>query len=289
MILLLFARMALFTFLLPNAVDDAIDDVTHVLRGDDHLTNSAYQVWLLEHLELNVPVYFHHGLLLGQDGAKLSKRSGSHSVAELREEGLLPEALMQTMGRLGHPNLSEAVLKADELAACFEAEHISKASVRWSDDELWRWHTELLHGLSAENLAALIQPSFPDIDKQRLQAFASLVGANLNRAEDARDFRRLLDASVGMDEAAMQVLAEAGSDFFKVAREVWYQLNDPDWQTWTGALKAKTGRKGKELFLPLRVALSGSLSGPQMHQVIDFLGREGTGIYLDDSIRRLSR
>ncbi|MDQ7011982.1 MAG: glutamate--tRNA ligase, partial [Mariprofundaceae bacterium] len=83
-----------FTFLLPNAVDDAADGITHVLRGDDHLTNSAYQVWLLEQLGYMPPVYLHHGLLLGEDGAKLSKRSGSHSIAELRGKGLLPTALV---------------------------------------------------------------------------------------------------------------------------------------------------------------------------------------------------
>lgn len=277
-----------FTFLLPNAVDDAIDGITHVLRGDDHLTNSAYQVWLLEHLDLNVPMYFHHGLLLGQDGAKLSKRSGGHSVAELREDGLLPAALMQTMGRLGYPNLSEVILKAEELAVCFEAEHISKASVRWSDDELWRWHTHLLHGLSTEDLAALIQPFFPDTDKQCLQAFASLIGPNLNRVEDAKGFKRLLDASAEMDEAAMRILEETGPDFFKEAGDIWSKMDEPDWQAWTKSVKAKTGCKGKALFLPLRVALTGASSGPQMNQVIAFLGKEGTGTHLDDSIRRLS-
>ncbi|MFQ5519652.1 MAG: glutamate--tRNA ligase, partial [Mariprofundus sp.] len=135
-----------FTFLLPNAIDDALDGITHTMRGDDHLTNSAYQVWLLERLGYAAPVYFHHGLLLGEDGAKLSKRTGSHSVKELREAGLFSEALIQSMARLGHPNIPEDAHTASELVEYFDAEHVSTSSVRWSDEAMWRWHIRLLHG-----------------------------------------------------------------------------------------------------------------------------------------------
>ncbi|MDQ6989580.1 MAG: glutamate--tRNA ligase, partial [Mariprofundaceae bacterium] len=99
-----------FTFLLPNSIDDAVDGISHVLRGDDHLTNSAYQVWMLESLGYTAPVCLHHGLLLGEDGAKLSKRTGSHSVADLRAAGLFPDALQQAMVRLGHPNMPDDAL-----------------------------------------------------------------------------------------------------------------------------------------------------------------------------------
>ncbi|MDQ6965317.1 MAG: glutamate--tRNA ligase, partial [Mariprofundaceae bacterium] len=172
-----------FTFLLPNAVDDAIDGITHVLRGDDHLTNSAYQVWLLHKLGYQPPVYLHHGLLLGPDGGKLSKRSGSHSVAEMRDAGLLPEALLQTMARLGHPNMPD---EADmhELIAGFSAEHLSTSAVRWQDDALWRWQTRLLHGLPVEDLLALITPLLADADA----AFAALVQGNMQKIEDVLDF-----------------------------------------------------------------------------------------------------
>ena len=261
-----------FTFLLPNAVDDAVDGITHALRGDDHLTNSAYQVWLLEQLGHQAPMYLHHGLLLGPDGAKLSKRSGSHSVAELREEGLLPGALVQAMGRLGHPNMPEEAHTAAELAAHLDAAHVSTSSVRWSDEEMWRWHTRLLHELDSELLIPMIKPFVPDVNHERLVAFAALIEKNLERAEDAALFQRLLDVNAPFEDEALPVLCEAGAEFYIQALDAWHA--NPDWKNWTAAVKENTGCKGKALFMPLRVALSGALHGPEMSDVVAFLGTE---------------
>ena len=264
-----------FTFLLPNAVDDVLDGVTHALRGDDHLTNSAYQVWLLQRLGYKPPAYMHHGLLLGADGAKLSKRSGSHSVADLREDGLLPAALVQAMSRLGHPNMPGDSLDIRRLLVHFEAGRISTTAVRWSDDEMWRWHTRLLHALPAEQLAALIKPHLPDTDAIRLNAMAALIGGNLERVEDAAAFRRLLDvkAQVGDDEQV--VLNEAGEAFFSIAEKAWLAHGSDDWKDWLNTVRLESGCKGKALFMPLRVVLSGALHGPEMSAVIEFLGRDG--------------
>ncbi|GAV21197.1 glutamyl-tRNA synthetase [Mariprofundus micogutta] len=262
-----------FTFLLPNAVDDAVDGITHALRGDDHLTNSAYQVWLLERLGYQAPIYLHHGLLLGQDGAKLSKRSGSHSVAELREEGLLPGALVQAMGRLGHPNMPDEAHCADELALHLDEEHISTSSVRWSDEEMWRWHTRLLHELDSELLIPLLLPHVPETSHDRLASFASLIEKNLERVEDAALFQRLLDVQAPLEAEALPVVHEAGAEFYQHALDAWHA--NPDWKSWTFAVKEKTGNKGKALFMPLRVALSGALHGPEMSEVVSFLGYAG--------------
>ncbi|MDX8406416.1 MAG: glutamate--tRNA ligase [Mariprofundus sp.] len=264
-----------FTFLLPNAVDDALDGVTHALRGDDHLTNSAYQVWLLERLAYAPPVYLHHGLLLGEDGAKLSKRSGSHSVAELRSDGLLPAALIQAMTRLGHPNIPDEAQQRDSLLAHFEADHISTTAVRWSDDEMWRWHTRLLHGLQPAQLAAVIKPHLPDADAERLLCLASLIGGNLEREQDAAGFARLLDVNAAMGSDEQAVLLEAGEPFFTAAVQSWQAHTGDDWKAWVNDVKAQTGCKGKGLFMPLRVALSGALHGPDMSGIIEFLGRDG--------------
>jgi len=275
-----------FTFLLPNAVDDALDGVTHALRGDDHLTNSAYQVWLLERLAYTPPLYLHHGLLLGKDGAKLSKRSGSHSVAELRSDGLLPSALIQAMTRLGHPNIPDDAQHTESLLAHFAADHISTTAVRWSDDEMWRWHSRALHALPAEQLAALIKPSLPDVDADRLPALAVLIAGNIERAEDAAVFARLLDvkANVGDDEQA--VLNGAGECFFNIAEKAWLAHDGGDWKAWLNDVKTQSGCKGQGLFMPLRVALSGALHGPDMSAIIEFLGRDGVMERLQQSARQ---
>jgi len=274
-----------FTFLLPNAVDDAIDGITHTLRGDDHLTNSAYQVWLLEHLGYVPPVYLHHGLLLGQDGAKLSKRSGSHSVVELRDEGLLPGALIQAMGRLGHPNIPETAHDAAALAAHFQAEHISTSSVRWSDDEMWRWHTRLLHELDVETLVAMIQPHVPPCSLDTMALFAALIGKNIERASDAAHYQRLLDVHASLDADELLVLKEAGAGFYQTALDAWQSLAEADWKNWTMAVKERTGCKGRNLFMPLRVALSGAVHGPEMSAVVGFLGEDGVKARIEDACK----
>jgi len=270
-----------FTFLLPNAIDDAIDGITHAVRGDDYLTNSAYQVWMLQQLGYRPPHYLHHGLLLGQDGAKLSKRSGSHSVAELREEGLLAGALVQAMGRLGHPNMPEQAHTAEQLAEHFDAEHVSTSSVKWLDEEMWRWHTRLLHELDSALLIPMLRPFVPDVGHDRLVAFATLIEKNLERVEDAAHFQRLLDVNAPLELEALAVLREAGAEFFQHALDAWSA--DLEWKSWTAAVKEKSGCKGKALFMPLRVALSGALHGPDMSSVVSFLGSDAIVARIEDA------
>jgi len=269
-----------FTFLLPNAIDDAIDGITHALRGDDHLSNSAYQVWLLEKLGHQPPVYLHHGLLLGQDGAKLSKRTGSHSVAELRDEGLLPSALTQAMSRLGHPNIPEDAHAIEQLLNHFEAESVSTSSVRWSDDEMWRWHGRLLHELDSADLVPMIQPYLPAGD---VSDFADLIGQNIERAEEVGQYLRLLDTQATLDDEALAVMQQAGADFYQQALDAWHDLSEQDWKSWMTVVKANTGCKGKALFMPLRAALSGAMHGPDMSSIVSFLGSDGIVARIEDA------
>ncbi|MDX8401553.1 MAG: glutamate--tRNA ligase [Mariprofundaceae bacterium] len=271
-----------FTFLLPNAVDDAADGVTHVLRGDDHLTNSAAQVWMLARLGRHAPVYAHHGLLLAADGGKLSKRAGAKSLAEWREAGVLPMALVQALARLGHPNMPEDARSMADLLRHFEATRISTAAVRWSDEAVWRWHTRLLQALSAEELAGRIAPVLPGADA----ALAALLQPNLERERDAQAFARLRDPAGPLSETALAAMQEAGAAFFRAAIEAWDGLDGVDWKAWVEALKAKTGRKGRALFLPLRAALTGADHGPEMSRVVAYLGRDGVRARLVDAMER---
>lgn len=275
-----------FTFLLPNAVDDALDGITHTLRGDDHLTNSAYQVWLLQELGHTPPLYLHHGLLLGKDGAKLSKRTGSHNVTDLRNEGLLPDALIQSMARLGHPNISDEASSITALAQAFQPEHISTASVRWSDDGMWRQHTRLLHTLDIQQLAAMIAPHLPAGNDDRIQPLATLIQPNLQQAGDAAIFTRLLDAEYPLQPDGLTTLADSGHAFFQTALKTWGS-HAGDWKAWTQAIRSETGAKGRALFMPLRLALTGCSHGPEMLAVINFLGNAGVEQRLKQTIKEL--
>ena len=278
-----------FTFLLPNAVDDELDGITHVLRGDDHLTNTAYQVWLLDALGHAPPAYLHHGLLLNKSGAKLSKRAGSHDVKSLREQRLLPSALVQTMMRLGHPNMPDGILKSDKLSEHFEAERLSTSSVKWADEEMWRWHARALHQMPVAQLASLIAPMFPGVKPVQMDGFASLVQDNLNRVEDAAGFGRLLDMHTAMSKEAEAAMREAGADFFDKAVEAWKQIESDNWKEWTARLKEESGKSGKSLFLPLRVVLTGAMHGPEMVHVVAFLGWEGVSLRLENALEKIRK
>ncbi|PJA32093.1 MAG: hypothetical protein CO187_05850 [Zetaproteobacteria bacterium CG_4_9_14_3_um_filter_53_7] len=137
---------------------------------------------------------------------------------------------------------------------------------------MWRWHTRLLHELDRETLIPMIQPFVGDVHHERLTAFAALIGKNIERAADAALFRRLLDVNAPLQAEALPVVYEAGLEFYQHALEAWHA--NPDWKGWTAAVKEKTGCKGKALFMPLRVALSGALHGPEMSDVVAFLGSE---------------
>ena len=280
-----------FTFLLPNAIDDAVDGITHVLRGDDHLTNSAYQVWMLESLGYKAPVCLHHGLLLGSDGAKLSKRTGSYSVAELRASGLIPEALQQAMVRLGHPNIPEDAIGVEALTKHTDIENLSTSSVRWSNEEMWRWHTKLLHALPADEVAPKLQALFSEnnitvTDEQALP-LAEILAGNLNRIEDALQYDRLLTIAA-LSEEALVTARETEVEFYQQALDTWNSLEQEEWQSWTNALKESSGKKGKALFTPLRIALVGQPHGPEMSRVVTFLGRDAVAARLQDVLDHYS-
>ena len=278
-----------FTFILPNAIDDALDGISHVVRGDDHLTNTAWQVWLLQQLDLPVPAYLHHGLLLNSAGNKLSKRDGATSVAELREAGVEPLAIIHAMVRLGHPNIDDSVLDLDQLCQQFRPEALSTAAARWSDAAMWQWHERLLRALPADRLAAMIAPHLPPCAPERLTELAGLIAPNISRAEDAAAFSRLIDEETPLDAEAETVLRQAGTPFFTTAIALWDAVGEQGWKVWIDRLKAESGNKGKRLFMPLRVALTGTCHGPEMAAIVRFLGREGVAQRLRNALRTTGR
>jgi len=261
-----------------------------VLRGDDHLTNSAYQVWMLQSLGYTPPVCLHHGLLLGEDGAKLSKRTGSHSVADLREAGLFAAALQQAMVRLGHPNIPEEAHSLEALIEHCDIMHLSTSSVRWSNDDMWRWHTKLLHETPLADLMPLVQATIArhgiNLNDERALAFADIVAGNLSKVEDCLEYLPLLTIEESLPTA--DASKEAGVAFFEAALTTWTNRVDTDWKAWTTEIKDNTGAKGKGLFMPLRLALTGQEHGPEMSKVIEFMGKEGVSLRLQQAIIALS-
>jgi glutamyl-tRNA synthetase len=244
-------------FFFCNAVDDSAMGVTQVLRGDDHLTNTPRQLMLLDALGMRSPAYGHLGLLVGEDGAPLSKRHGSTSVHEFRERGFLSIAVLNQLFRLGHASDIDGWLPAAEMPKHFRPPHLGRAPARFEVSQLMHWQKESLERLAAADIRAWLAAE-DSIE------FIELVRHNVVLPADAIAWRRVVNgelAPLGAEE--QRIVAAAGAEFFSAALDA-YERSNGDLKLLTQQLKAHTGRKGPDLFMPLRVALTGSAHGPEL-------------------------
>jgi glutamyl-tRNA synthetase len=244
-------------FFFCNAVDDSAMGVTQVLRGDDHLANTPRQIMLLDALGMRVPGYGHLGLLVGEDGAPLSKRHGSTSVHEFRERGFLSIAVLNHLFRLGHASDIDGWLPAAEMPRHFRPQHLGRAPARFEVSQLMHWQKESLERLSAAEIREWLGEGDPI-------EFIDLVRHNVILPADAVAWRSVVNGELeplGAEE--QRILSAAGADFFSAALEASERSNG-DLKALTQRLKEQTGRKGPELFMPLRVALTGRAHGPEL-------------------------
>jgi glutamyl-tRNA synthetase len=251
-------------FFFSNAVDDAGMGVTRVLRGEDHLTNTPRQLLILAALGLPAPSYGHVSLIVGADGAPLSKRHGAVSVREYRERGYLPAALTNHLFRLGHSSPLHGLLTLDEMARGFDPHHLGRAPSRFDEQQLHVWQKDTVHHLSNESARAWLAPVLPaGLGEQEASAFVAAVRPNLVLPADARPW---LDIVFGgppaLEPAAEAVVRSAGSSYFAAAAAA--ARAGADLPAIAGAVRAATGRKGAELYMPLRVALTGLAHGPEL-------------------------
>ncbi len=260
-------------FFFSNAVDDAQMGVTHVVRGEDHLTNTPRQLLILEALGLPAPTYAHASTITGPDGAPLSKRHGSRSLRELREAGYLPTAIQNYLGRLGHTYESDELLSLEQLAAGFDLARLGRAPARYDPHQLLHWQHQALAALSDDEvwrwMGVLVEGVVP-ADKRA--EFIAAVRPNVSFPEHAFEWAlRLFNDPLELDDAAREAVAEAGRDFFTAALAALDRHPD-DFKAFSGAVKEATGVKGKALFHPLRLALTGHPGGPEMGRILPMLG-----------------
>ncbi len=251
-------------FFFSNAVDDACMGITHALRGEDHLTNTPRQLLILSALGLPQPLYGHISLIVGADGAPLSKRHGAVSVREYRERGYLPAALTNHLFRLGHSSSLHGMLTLDEMARGFDPTHLGRAPTRFDDQQLHVWQKDTVHQLSTESARAWLAPVLPPgLDEQSASAFVAAVRPNLVLPEDARPWVQIVfGAPPALEPAGEALVRSAGTGYFAAAAAA--ARAGADLPTIAGAVRAATGRKGAELYMPLRVALTGLSHGPEL-------------------------
>ncbi|HWG76856.1 MAG TPA: glutamate--tRNA ligase [Steroidobacteraceae bacterium] len=252
-------------FLFGNAIDDALMGVTHVLRGEDHLSNTPRQLLLLDALALRVPRYGHVSLLIGADGTPLSKRHGATSVQELRAAGYSPVAICNQLFRLGHFSADNRLLTLEQMAATFDVTHLQRASAHFDLHQLRHWQGEWLRSLSAEQALAWLKPMLPEaLPAAQASAFAAAVLPNVVLAEDVQQWREVIfGETLAFEAPALQAAQAAGAAFFAAAADA-IVVRDAQGQVDLKALRQATGQQGAAFFKPLRAALTGRLHGPEL-------------------------
>ncbi len=252
-------------FFFCNAVDDALMGITQVLRGDDHLSNTPRQLLLLSALGLRAPRYGHLPLLLDAGGAPQSKRRGSVTVAELRRQGYLAAALGNYLLRLGHHGAPDEWVEPADFARHFQADHLGRAPAHFDPVQLDHWQREAVRRLDAEQVADWLAGEFPaGWPRSERVALAALLQGNLLLPRDAADWLAVLGGELPAHAPAEQaVIDEAGREFFTAAWSAFAETG-ADLGRLAQQLKARTGRKGKALFMPLRIALTGRHDGPEL-------------------------
>jgi glutamyl-tRNA synthetase len=257
-------------YLLPSVIDDIDLNVTHIVRGEDHVSNSASQIQMFEALGATPPALAHEALLVAAEG-KLSKRLGSYGAQHLREEGIEPMAMLSLLARIGTSQPVEAVASLEELAAGFDFANFGRAPAHFDPKEVELLNARLLHGLPYSAVADRLPDGATEEDWLLLRP-------NL---EHLSDFSAWLEVVTGDIEPP-----ELGHEDRLLVKEAALAAERADWSSepWkalTDDVKASTGKKGRELFHPLRLALTGRDSGPEM---AGLLGRMGK----DRALRRLN-
>jgi glutamyl-tRNA synthetase len=252
-------------FFFCNAVDDASMGVTHVLRGEDHLANTPRQLLLLESLGLRAPSYGHVSLIVGPDGAPLSKRHGATSVREYRESGYRPQALLNHLFRLGHSSSEHGLLDLAGMAHAFDPAHLGRASAHFDAQQLRVWQKEAAHRLSADEARAWLTAVLPaGISEPAASAFIAAILPNVVLPEDAQPWARIVfGPPPDLEPEGEGIVRTAGERFFAAATQAATEKGN-DLPAIAAAVRAATGKKGAQLYMPLRLALTGRGHGPEL-------------------------
>ena len=248
-----------FLYTLPSVADDIDMAISHVVRGEDHVTNTAAQIEIFQALGGPVPKFAHFPLLVGASGEALSKRLGSLSLEQLRADGVEPMAVASYLAKIGTSDPVEPRLTLGELATEFDFSKIGRAPAHFVPDELSALNARLLH-ITPYSVVAKQVPQG--------EAFWDAIKPNLTKLSDVAEMARLVSGPVTpvIEDAGLAAKAAA-----LLPLEPW---DESTWGAWTKAVSAETGAKGRGLFHPLRLALTAQEHGPELKKLLPLIGRD---------------
>lgn len=250
-------------YMLPSAIDDVDLAITHVIRGEDHVSNTATQIQMFAALDAPTPQFAHTALLTGSEG-KLSKRLGSLGVAHFRDSGIEPQALVAKLARLGTADPVEPFIDPAPLIAGFDFSRFGRAPARFDEAELAQLNARIIHQLPFSGLAGRLPAGLT------AEGWAA-IQPNLSTVAEADYWWRIVTGPIGSVP-----FEDEDRSFLMAAADILSTIDwsgDP-WHALTGALKQSTGRTGRSLFLPLRRALTGRDHGPDMAALLPLIGQE---------------
>ena len=247
-----------------SVIDDIDFKITHVVRGEDHVSNTAAHVQMFEALGATPPEFAHNALISDAEGGKLSKRLGSLSIYDLREtEGLEPMAVSSLLARLGTSDPIEAFTSLDPLIESFDFSKFSRASAKFDPAEIFRLNAKIIHDTAFDDVnVRMAEMGLPDLDEE----FWEAVKANIERLSDIKDWWAVANGPVEPVIADPEFIEQASA---LLPETPWTEAT---WGEWTKAVKDATGRKGKELFMPLRQAITGMDHGPELDKLLLLIG-----------------
>lgn len=254
-----------FLYMLPSAIDDVDMKISHVVRGEDHVTNAAHQIQMIEALGATPPAFAHVPLMHGPGGGPLSKREGALDLGEIRARGIEPRAVTALLAALGTADAPDPAADLATLSKNFDIACFGRSSPRFDPADLAGFSAKVLHTMPfAEAKARLDAMGLSGVN----EAFWSAVGGNLEKFEDVRIWHAVCYGEIAavVEDADFRRAAAA-----LLPPEPW---DEATWGTWTKAVGQATGRKGKALFHPLRLALTGREQGPEMKALLPLIGRK---------------
>ena len=259
-------------YTLPSVVDDLDMNISHVIRGEDHVTNTAAQVELIAALGGEVPEFAHFSLMLGADGSGLSKRLGSLALADLRDNGLEPISLNAHIARLGTADPVVPAQTMQEIIDGFDMARLGRAPARFDPEDVTRLNARILH----ETPYAAVAERLAEIGAPAQAEFWEAMRGNIEKFADMKNIMALINGPI------TPVVETDDADYIAQARALLPDapLETESWSDWTGRLKDATGRKGRALFMPLRMALTGQSHGPEMQHLLYHIG-------YDEAVARL--
>ena len=264
-----------FLYTLPSVVDDIEAKITHVIRGEDHVTNSGAQIEVFRALSDHLPSFAHTPLLVGGDGKGLSKRLGSLSMDQLRERFIEPLAICSLLGKIGTSDPIEARPSLDVLVEEFSFDKIGRAPARFDEDELLLVNGRLLHGTDYDT----VKDHLEHMGVAGGETLWLAIRGNVETLSDAAAWSTTVYAP------APGITADEDKDFCTTAAKLLPAEVDGDtWGPWLAAVKEATGRKGKGLFMPLRRALTGRDHGPEMGPLLALMGADKARLRLQGEI-----